>query len=333
MSEKTVNIIVGVTALVGLAGTMFLLLLFGHVPSWMESGYEVIVRIDNASGLTNDSRVRLSGIDIGRVISVRLRGGTQQGVEAVTLINEDVRIPAGVRVKAESPLLGSSPTLAFEVDHLSEQQMAQSLPTDGSAVLEGVSLTLVSQLAGQLEAAIHEPARKFAQLTDSFNRLSTEWTAVGSNLNRLIEVRSVDEVDSGKVGANLATVLTRADDRLRQLQSALEGLNQWTSDSSLREDVAATAANAKQLTQSLGQSVDRLTKRYVAVADDLTGVVETMRVVLAKAQSGEGTIGKLFHDPALYDNLNDSAQRLEITLDEMRLLVQKWKAEGLPLQF
>ena len=106
MSEKKVNFIVGVTAIVGLAGMMFLLLMFGHVPSWMESGYEVIVRIDNASGLTQDSRVRLSGIDIGRVTLVRLRGGAQQGVEAVTLIKEDVRVPAGVRVRAESPLLG-----------------------------------------------------------------------------------------------------------------------------------------------------------------------------------------------------------------------------------
>ena len=333
MSEKKINIIVGITALVGLAGTMCLLLLFGHVPAWLESGYEVAVRINNASGLTQDSRVRLSGIDIGRVISVRLRGGTQQGVEAITLINDEVRIPAGVRVRAESPLLGSSPTLAFDVDHLTPQEMTQSLPADGSAVLEGESLTLISQFAGHLEAAIQEPARKFAQLTDRFDQLSAEWTMVGSNLNRLIEVRSVDDVDSGAASANLATVLTRADDRLKQLQSTLEGINQWATDQTLREDIAATAVNARQLTQSLGESVDRLTNRYVAVADDLSGVVETMRLVLDKAQSGQGTIGKLFHDPALYNNLNDSAQRLEKTLDEIRLLVQKWKAEGLPVQF
>jgi len=333
MSEKKINLIVGVTALVGLAGTMFLLLLFGHVPTWLESGYEVVVRIDNASGLTEDSRVRLSGIDIGRVTSVYLRGETQQGVEAVTLIHDDVRIPAGVRVRTESPLLGSSPTLAFDVDHLTQQEMAQSLPTDGSAVLEGESLTLMSQFAGHLEAAIHEPAQKFAQLTDNFEQLSAQWTAVGSNLNRLIEVRSVDDVDSGATSANLTTILIRADDRLRQLQTTLDGINQWATDQTLRDDVAATAANARQLTRSLGESVDRLTNRYVAVADDLAGVVETMRVVLDKAQSGQGTIGKLFHDPALYDNLNDSAQRLKKTLDEMQLLVQKWKAEGLPLQF
>ena len=211
--------------------------------------------------------------------------------------------------------------------------MAQLLPTDGSAVLDGESLTLISQFAGHIEAAIHEPARKFAQLTDNFDRLSTEWTTVGSNLNRLIEVRSIDEVDAGTASANLATVLARTDDRLRQLKFALHGVNQWVGDQDLRSDVAATAANARQLTENLSQSVDRLSKRYVAVADDLAGVVETMRIVLEKAQSGQGTIGKLFHDPALYNNLNDSALRLEKTLEEMQLLVQKWKAEGLPLQF
>ncbi len=333
MTEKTRNIIVGITALCGLAGVMFLLLLFGYAPEWLEGGYEVRVHLDNASGLTQGSRVRLSGIDVGRVTQVNLRDQLQHGVEVVTLIHDGVRIPAGVHVKADSPLLGGNPSLALEVGHLDRQEMQQLLPTDGHAVIRGQSLTLVSQFTGELQAAIEEPAQRFEQMADRFDLLSQEWTVVGQNLNRLIEHRSIERVDAGLTSGNLTTVLDRTDQRLREIKQLLEALSQWANNTQLREDVASTIANANQVVQKLSDGIEALEGRYVAVADGLSGAIGSIRQILNQATDGAGSVGKLFYDPSLYDNLNDSAQRLETALDEFRLMVQKWKAEGLPVQF
>ena len=77
----------------------------------------------------------------------------------------------------------------------------------------------------------------------------------------------------------------------------------------------------------------QLAQRYAGVADDLVGVIGSARAVIDKARTGSGTIGKLFHDPSLYENLNDTVDRVQQSLDEFRLLVQKWKAEGMPVQF
>ena len=58
-----------------------------------------------------------------------------------------------------------------------------------------------------------------------------------------------------------------------------------------------------------------------------------MQKLAAKASDGKGAMGKLLNDPALYDNLNDTAERIGQTADELKLLIEKWKAEGLPVQF
>ncbi len=333
MTERTRNIVVGVTTLTGLAGGLCLLLLFGYVPAWLERGYQVRVLLSNASGLTEGSRVRLSGIDIGRVTSVRLRDRAQQGVDVVTLIRRDVRIPQGVQVKAESPLLGGNPSLAFDVEHMSGKPGVKWLPADGTAVIQGESLTLVSQFAGELEAALREPTQQFEKLTQRFARLSHQWNVVGQNLNQMIETRSAQQVDSQEAVANLTTIIARADMRLQELRQVTEGLNRWVNDPQLQQDFVATVANARRLTQRAEGSLHRLEKRYVAVADDLAGLIGVTKMVVDKTRSGQGSVGKLLYDPALYDNFNDALQRLQKAIDESRLLVQKWKAEGLPVQF
>ena len=354
MKEQTRNTIVGLTAVVGIVGFLGLMLLFGYLPTWLERGYEVRVSLANASGLTDGSRVKLSGIDIGRVIRVDLQQPSRPGVVVTTLIREDVLVPRAVRVEAESPLLGGSPTLAFDVSKLTPEQTADLLPTDGTAEIEGEALTLVSQFAGELQAAITEPTQQFQQMVerfdkigDSFERLSEEWRQVGSNLNQLTDARGVEDVDSGQVTGNLTTVLARTDQRLAEIHGIIQGVDRWVNNPELSENVQAAVVNVRDLTERFKQSVDgadgliaesrlhldRLTKRYIAVADDVSAAVGSLRQAIDKTHTTNGTIGKLLNDHTLYDNLNDSFKRLQKAMTEFQLLIQKWKEEGLPIQF
>jgi phospholipid/cholesterol/gamma-HCH transport system substrate-binding protein len=99
-------------------------------------------------------------------------------------------------------------------------------------------------------------------------------------------------------------------------------------------------ANARQLTENgtnltrdIKQQVDQLTGRFVHVADQLSVTLDQMNSLIDAARRGKGTTGKLINDPALYDNMNDAAKRLGDALDEIKLLIEKWKAEGVPVQF
>ena len=184
----------------------------------------------------------------------------------------------------------------------------------------------------------------------NFESLSRTWIQVGRNIDELTKPRQPDEVDGDTKGAtmgNLSTVLILADRRLRELEAVIAGMQKWVGNEPLRTSVNGLVSNANHLTKKMGSAVDRLVEvadgagdslnalagRFVIVADELSTAIRTLRLALDKARQGEGTAGKLTKDPALYDNLNDAAERLDRALKEIRMLVEKWQTEGLPVKF
>ena len=60
---------------------------------------------------------------------------------------------------------------------------------------------------------------------------------------------------------------------------------------------------------------------------------EQLESIIAKVSNGDGTIGRLMNDPRLYEELNEAAQRLTVTLRDLQSMVRKVKEEGLELKF
>lgn len=347
MNERKQNILVGLTAMIALGGFLLMLSLFGALSTWLHPGYDVRAEFANASGLNVGSRVKLSGIDVGQVSNIDLLEPPKRGVVVTMHIDPKVKLPVGVHAMIEAPLLGGTPSIGLEMPVLSPNAVIAWLPTDGSAVVRGESATMASQLAAELQNALQEPMQKFDTLSVEFKKLADEWTKVGRNVNALIEPHTVDEVDAGKAPGNIATTVQRIDQRLKELQGVLEGLGKWVNDAELYANVRKTVENTAQITgkvnagvekftqlaDSSRESVEKLAKRYVAVADDLSATVGTLQKTIEQARAGQGTVGKFLNDPALYNNLNDAVQRMNQAMTEVRLLVEKWKKEGLPVQF
>lgn len=334
MTERSRNIAVGITLVCGLSGLAVMLLLFGYGSSFFKAGYDLRILMDNANGLGESSRLKMAGIDIGGVRSIHLADPPSDGVNLVARIEGDYRIPRDVRLVAEAPLLlGGSSALKLSVQGLSDQQMADMLPTDGSAVLDIRGRPQSESLAAQMRVALDEPISELRRVSANFESLAREWRVVGENLNRLLEPRDVATVDAGDGAGNLATLVARADARLREAEAVLEGVRQWANDDDLRQNVKETAAQARQTLATFDQSARDITQRFASVSDELSLLLNEARATMAQVNGGQGTLGSLVHDPALYQNLNDAAQRLKALLTETQLLVEKWKAEGLPVQF
>ena len=346
MKDESRNVIVGITALAGLVGLAAMLIMFGYVPGMLEEGYNVRVELDHAGGLSKGSLARLSGIRIGKITSIELASAPRTGVVAVLLIDQDIRIPQNVQVTVAAPILTGSSWLAFDllVDP-EDAEAAGVLPTDGSAVLQGHVPELVSELTGAMRSALEEPVAairsdlrpalaKFDRIEQSFNDLSRQWTEVGRRVNNLIEDRAVQKVDDGTVDGNLVTVLKRMDTRLAEARELLAKARRWIDQvADATGEVHSTAAKAGNTADKATQSIEKLTLRYVALADDLSRTIGDMQKLAAQASSGQGTMGKLLNDPAVYDNLDDTVKRIGQVADELKLLLEKWKAEGLPVQF
>lgn len=345
MTERSRNIMVGLTALGGLVALAVLLLLFGYVPAALAPGYMVSVRMLDSQGVNDSSRVWLYGIDVGKVETVELLAFPERGVTLKLRVREGIKLPVGTRLSINTPLLGGSPTVSLDTSKAKSDNGADFLPIDGSGQLmaDTESGSLESRMGKELRAALESASD---DLMGKIDALSSEWTAVGQNINQLVTPRLPAEVDSGKAPGNLSSAVARIDDRVRELSTSLEALNKWASDEKMREDVRVTMANARKLTDKIDtsldninkvattadKSIDKLATRFAASADDLSATIFSMQKTLDEVRNGKGTTGKLINDPALYDNLNDSVDRIGKAADEFKVLMEKWRKEGLPLQ-
>jgi phospholipid/cholesterol/gamma-HCH transport system substrate-binding protein len=346
MSERMQNILVGFTAMLAMAGLAMLLMLFGYMPRMLEEGYRVKVDMSDATGLKADSRVRFRGIDVGRIESVALDASSKSGVIVELMIRNGINIPRGTIAVAKIPLIGRSPGLNLEVTHLSNDQLASSLSQDGTALIDGRTLTATDEMVQELSKTVDQFASRLDKVSDSFQALSNEWVIVGKNVNQMIEPRDLADVDAKKVRSNVTTLIARMDQRLTELQTSIDGVNKWINDPELRDSIKGAAANIDSFTGKLNEGVDQfnslvgdtrtqvgtLGKKYAKVADDLSEAINTIDMFAKKAQSGKGTLGKLLTDPALYDDLDDSVQRIGKLVTELKVMVQKWQTEGLPIK-
>jgi phospholipid/cholesterol/gamma-HCH transport system substrate-binding protein len=355
MSERARNLTVGITALLGVVGVVVMMMLFGYAPRWFEEGYAVTVVMNSAGGLAKGSRVLMAGKGVGRVDSVELTGPPQWGVLVVAIVEAGVRLPGEVKISVQSPILGGSPALTLQPRPQASQIPITYLPADGTARIEVDHVpSLLSEFAAELQSALNASVtdlrNELGKAQANLDALTKTWVTVGSNLNELIRPRSPQTVDSdptGKTRGNVATLVARADARLRQIEIVIEDMKKWVGDHELRSRIRSAAATAEKfvktadggvdrvvaVVENAGASFDGLSKKYTEVADELAQAIQSLRQVIALAGSGQGTLGKALKDPAVFDNVNDAFSRLSLALDEMRMLLEKWLTEGLPVRF
>ncbi len=347
--ERRHNIAVGLTAFLALAGLGFLLFSFGYLPGFLDSGYRVTLELDNAAGLHDSSRVTLAGYQIGLVEEVELVSpgpGESTRARVVLRIRDEIDIPENVTVRIETPIFGGGPTVVL----MPSGPSTVTLPKDGTAQLP--------------EASVVNALMQLEVVSTDINELKEAWVEVGGHLNTMF-----DE-DADNSTPNLPRVVLALEERLVQMERVLDGAERWTGNAALLDDVTQTAENLRELSETLDDRVAGLEERYVALADEMSALLadagqavehadeaieqaetsmvnvearmvaladdasQTMSAIdalVAQASAEDSTLGLLLNDPSLYENLDDTAERLQLLVDEARLLIAKWKAEGLPL--
>jgi phospholipid/cholesterol/gamma-HCH transport system substrate-binding protein len=71
MKRANLDMIVGVFVLMGLACLAYLAINLGKLEIYGE-GYQIYANFENASGLKTGSAVEVAGVEVGRVVSIRL---------------------------------------------------------------------------------------------------------------------------------------------------------------------------------------------------------------------------------------------------------------------
>ena len=293
MKETTRNFVIGIVAILGVAGFAFLLLLFGNLTTSLRQKYDVTVHANQAMGVRLGSQVTLVGVPIGEVKAVTVVIDSENPVQIILNIEGSIDIPAGVEATVSTSLIGGTARLDFSIP-VGYTTGGATLPHDGNAIVtakfegleERLSRTLSEKLAG-LDLAMRR--------IDELGKDAQKWLG---DEQMLADAKSAVAKANDLIDATSSTVMT-----LTKTANSLQG-------------------NANALLASVQPVFDQLSKTLAQV-----------ELLTKQAQDGKGTVGQLMSNPDLYNSLNDSAQRLKSTLGEVELLMKKVRAEGLGVNF
>ena len=334
MTETGRNFIVGLTAIASLVGLVLLLALFGELERVFNPQYVVTINTHHAAGLRKGSGIELNGVPIGVINQIGTQRDSRYTVKVIALVKTSERIPVSAKPFADSSLLGGSATLVLEAPHTLDNNELLYLPTDGSAQISGeIRSRLIEQITTELDA-------RMAPITEALEQFSR----LGENLNAMFQVPDPDSPDADQP-RNLQRAIAQLNTVLDDVHEALELAKRWLGDEQLLADGKEAVRKANELIDSAATTIDQysklavtlesdaeaFTKKLLPVADDLASTLEEVRRVALLAREGQGSIALLLNSPDLYMSLTDAAIRLERALTDLQLLVQKIRAEGLPL--
>lgn len=245
------------------------------------------VYYDDVSGLQESSRVKLRGVEVGNVRSIELE-----------------RDRVLVEIAVESKYADMIP--------------ANSLAEIGSAgLMGGVEINILQGDAAEvIEAgAFFEGAIK----PDMIGSLADKGTELMDGLNETVSgVNALLADNSASITAlvsNLESMSASVDTLLAAVSGDVDGIM-----GDVKDFTDALAENTGRI-ESIIENLDTFTGD-VAAADlvsQLNTTVTTLNDVLGTLEAGEGSIGQLLNDPALYTSLNQASDNLGALLEDLKL--------------
>lgn len=333
------DLFTGLTALVGVALVVAMLFLFGEFRDFGRHFYDFTIRVDNARGLTPLSAVTLNGVRVGTVEKMANAADPAQGVDLLLRVDANTSIPRDFEVFIDAGLVKSA-TLELAVSRKAAGAAAD--PIRAGETVERRALGLIDQLSSRLR----EPFDRLTTSAGKFDALADTYTEVGKKVSDLLDPRTPADVEGGKP-ANIPSTIARID-------GVAADAHEWLGDGETRRDAQGLVTNASGLVDRAGKAVDSWTEaartvsaradaagqKFDQVATDASSALRTtenaaseIQKAVAAVNEGKGTAGMLVNNPDLYLSLADAAKRFERALAEAQLMIEKFRKEGVAIQY
>lgn len=266
--------------------------------------YALYPRIEN---LIPASPLLINGYKVGQVNKITLvKTDTVMKVLVKFILTEDVEIPKGSVARAvSSDLLGSK---AVEIIFSRNKELVQSGDT----------------LIAETETGFKESfSKQFAPLQAKAENLISNIDTVMAVVNLVLNKKTRDNIDQSFESVRRAIIA------LEQTAYKLDDLV-----GSEKAKISSIMSNMNQITTNLranGQKIDNILANFSVISDSLAKAnlkdavnsadrsLRELDILLAKINSGQGTLGKLSKNDSLYNNINKSAEDLDKLLVDLRV--------------
>lgn len=331
MNERQLQFRVGLFVLTALMICTALIIEFGDVQKYLQASYQLAIHFDSTPGLQRGTPVRQNGITIGKVSDVLL-DEQAGGVLAVVDIHADRKLRKDARPVLVSTLLGDA-SIEFSAGSSKEFLGANTR-------INGVAAADPMQMIQRIELQVSDTLTAFAAT-------SQEWKTLASNVNRLVQTQ---EGDLDVVIERAAQSLAQFTETMQTANTTLTSANQILADPQLQQDLKATVAAlpamvqdtretiaaARMSVQKIGENLDNLSqatdplaehsRSIVVKLDGSLGQLESLLTELnafaRMVNSEDGSVRRFASDPQLYENLNASAESLNLLVRSLEPILK-----------
>ncbi len=265
------------------------------------SGFDIFSRnaeyyaaYDQINGVQNASPVMMKGVKIGSVTGIAFDPARSDKVLLQLTIKRQYRIPEDSEAKIFSNgLMGNK---AIEIIYGTSTDYLRS----GDTLRAGRDRDLMDVAGSELDF--------FKQ---HFSKIATELTATLENLNGLLE-RNAGNIDGtlnhlNEISGDMASVLS---DRKADLQRSIAEFAEFA------QMLGDNSPKVDSLIGNLNRFSAQLTDEQIVAR--LGTAVDELSALMARIDRGDGTMGRLMNDPALYESLDEAVGNLSALLADVK---------------
>ena len=342
MSPNKRNLMVGVVVLAGLGVLAWMVLKFANRAAsfFLTQGTRVTVVADRADGLSDGSAVYYRGVNVGRVLGVRL--AEDQTVIIDAIIEPGRPVPNDVQgVIRTGNLLSASSSIFLEPVKLVKatidpsatapaptrwlrdgDEIKATMPSGNALLPEGFNEALeefqerkLIQHVDEAVVTIRAQAEKAGKLIESVNDLVSD-EKMREDLRRSLNNIAQATEKADRIAANM-----------EKLSQDLDGIRKQASDT--MTEVRGAVGDVRQTIDKSGKHIDVTAANINGRIEEIGKVLQTFQTIATKVERGDGTAGKLVTDARLYENLAATAAELNLMVADLRRLVQQWEEDGI----
>lgn len=283
------------TAILVLSGILLFIFIFYYLKgeNILDNSKKISAIYDNVEGLAPSAAVTINGHKIGKVQSIHFTNDLSGKLNVNMLIDSDFEFSK------------NSTAQLYEAGLIGGKAIAIIPAFDGAPNVESGDL-LSSDVKPGLTDLVNQ---RLTPLQEKMETMMVSADTLLVSLNSLFDAQTKSNIKSSI--AELSTTIA-------SFKSTSESLNDLVVDNS--SSIGQTITNFNKISEDLTSlSTSLAAADFDTIMADLKSTISSFNQLLSAIENGEGSVGKLMKDEAVYNNLEGATKQLEELLEDMKL--------------